>query len=73
VSDGQVGQRVGVGWHGGHCFQCSACRRGDFWGCDNSLTTGLSVDGGYAEYMIARREVLVDIPSELDTYDLNPS
>ena len=72
VSDGQVGQRVGVGWHGGHCFQCSACRRGDFWGCDNSLTTGLSVDGGYAEYMIARREVLVDIPNELDTYEGTP-
>ncbi|MGO8735028.1 MAG: alcohol dehydrogenase [Terriglobia bacterium] len=72
VSDGRVGQRVGVGWHGGHCFKCPACRRGDFWACDNSLTTGLSVDGGYAEYMIARSEVLVDIPHELDTYEGTP-
>ena len=42
VTDREIGQRVGVGWHGGHCFQCSACRRGDFSACEDSLTTGLS-------------------------------
>ena len=56
------GQRVGIGWHGGHCFKCPACMRGDFWACEHSLTTGISVDGGYAEYMIARFEVLISIP-----------
>jgi len=50
----KVGQRVGVGWQGGHCGQCASCRSGDFDACEDSLTTGLSTDGGYAEKMIAR-------------------
>jgi D-arabinose 1-dehydrogenase-like Zn-dependent alcohol dehydrogenase len=68
----KVGERVGVGWHGGHCFQCSACRRGDYWACENSLTTGLSVDGGYAEHMVARSEVLAVIPKELGSVEAAP-
>lgn len=68
----KVDQRVGIGWHGGHCFQCSACRKGDFWACENSLTTGLSIDGGYAEYMVARSEVLSGIPDELTSTDAAP-
>jgi NADPH2:quinone reductase len=40
------GDRVGVGWHGGHCFTCDACRRGDFQGCENAGITGLTFDGG---------------------------
>ncbi|HUW63497.1 MAG TPA: alcohol dehydrogenase [Spirochaetia bacterium] len=72
TTDWQVGQRVGVGWHGGHCFQCSACRKGDFWACENSLTTGLSIDGGYAEYMIARSQVLNYIPDELTSTEAAP-
>jgi propanol-preferring alcohol dehydrogenase len=66
------GQRVGIGWHGGHCFKCPACRRGEFWACEHSLTTGISVDGGYAEYMIARSEVLVSIPDELSSVEGAP-
>ncbi|MDQ7822301.1 MAG: alcohol dehydrogenase catalytic domain-containing protein [Candidatus Eremiobacteraeota bacterium] len=66
VSSWMPGQRVGVGWHGGHCFYCSACRSGDFGACENAKVTGLSMDGGYAEYMIARPEVLISIPEELD-------
>src|SRR5208283_509380 len=72
VSDWQTGQRIGVGWHGGHCFKCPACRRGDFWSCEKSLITGITIDGGYAEYMIARIEVLVKIPQELDSYESAP-
>ena len=72
VNEWQVGQRIGVGWHGGHCFKCPACRRGDFLACKNSLTTGITVDGGYAEYMISRSEVLVSIPEELDSYEGAP-
>jgi len=68
----EEGQRVGVGWHGGHCFKCAACRRGDFWACENSLTTGISTDGGYAEYMTAREEVLVRIPEEMDSIESAP-
>lgn len=72
VTDWKIGQRVGVGWHGGHCFQCRACRRGDFPDCEHSLTTGLSTDGGYAEYMAARSEVLVSIPDKLTPVETAP-
>ena len=72
VTGWKTGQRVGVGWHGGHCFRCSACRRGDFWACENTLTTGLSADGGYAEYMTAREEVLVAIPEGLSSVEAAP-
>src|ERR1051325_6573853 len=54
VTQWKPGQRVGVGWHGGHCGYCDACRRGDFFGCQVShQVTGISFDGGYAEYMTA--------------------
>jgi D-arabinose 1-dehydrogenase-like Zn-dependent alcohol dehydrogenase len=59
------GQRVGVGWHGGHCFQCEQYRRGDFAMCASRKVTGIDPDGGYAEYMVAREEVLAAIPEEL--------
>ena len=72
ISMWQVGQRVGVGWHGGHCFQCSACRKGNFNACEKSLTTGLHLDGGYAEYMIARDEAIVSIPEELTSVEAAP-
>src|SRR5437764_14942276 len=60
-----VGQRVGVGWHGGHCFLCPACRHGDFINCENAQITGLSYDGGYAEYMVAPQEALALVPEQL--------
>ncbi len=72
VDEWHLGQRVGVGWHGGHCFKCSACKKGDFWGCQESLITGITIDGGYAEYMIARSEVLVEITRELDSVEGAP-
>lgn len=62
----KVGQRVGVGWHGGHCGQCRACRQGHGGSCETALTTGLSTDGGYAEYMVARAEAVAAIPADLD-------
>jgi D-arabinose 1-dehydrogenase-like Zn-dependent alcohol dehydrogenase len=67
VDKWKVGECVGVGWHGGHCFKCKECLKGNFWGCEKSLTTGVSKDGGYAEYMTARSEVVVSIPDELDS------
>src|SRR2546422_7481500 len=59
------GQRVGAGWHGGHCFGCDPCRRGDFIVCRNEKITALSFDGGYAEYMIAPAEAVAAIPDGL--------
>jgi D-arabinose 1-dehydrogenase-like Zn-dependent alcohol dehydrogenase len=68
----QVGQHVGVGWHGGHCFECDSCRRGDFINCARLHITGLSGDGGYAEYMLARQEALARFPDGLDAVDAAP-
>jgi D-arabinose 1-dehydrogenase-like Zn-dependent alcohol dehydrogenase len=65
VTNWKVGQRVGVGWHGGHDFVCDSCRRGDFILCDNQKVTGIHFDGGYAEYMIAPAEAVALMPEEL--------
>jgi D-arabinose 1-dehydrogenase-like Zn-dependent alcohol dehydrogenase len=66
------GQRVGVGWHGGHCFICDPCRRGDFIVCRNEKITALSFDGGYAEYMIAPAEAVAAIPDDLPAAEAAP-
>ena len=66
------GQRVGVGWHGGHDGTCIACRRGDFINCANVKVTGFSYDGGYAEYMIAPVEAIARMPEALDPAEAAP-
>jgi D-arabinose 1-dehydrogenase-like Zn-dependent alcohol dehydrogenase len=76
VGDGvtawKPGQRVGVGWHGGHCGVCEACRAGDFVICKNQLITGFFFDGGYAEQMIAPQEALAAVPDSLDSLAAAP-
>jgi D-arabinose 1-dehydrogenase-like Zn-dependent alcohol dehydrogenase len=72
VTEWQEGQRVGVGWHGGHDGTCPECRRGDFRLCRNEKNPGLSYDGGYAEYMLAPVEALVTIPDTLSDVDAGP-
>ena len=59
------GQRVGVGFMGGHCGYCQRCRRGDFVNCQNQPISGTSTDGGYAEMMIAQASGLAAIPDDL--------
>jgi len=67
------GQRAGVGWHGGNCGYCDACRRGDFFACQTfTAITGITYDGGYAEYMIARAEALAMVPDELSPVEAAP-
>ena len=67
------GQRVGVGWHGGHCGYCDSCRRGDFVTCQVApQVPGISYDGGYAEYMIAPAGVLAVMPEGLSAVDAGP-
>src|SRR5213079_32716 len=67
------GQRVGVGWHGGQCGYCGACRRGDFFACETATrVTGITADGGYAEYMIARAEAVARVPEELSAVEAAP-
>ncbi len=68
----KVGQRVGVGWHGGHCFHCQPCRSGDFMLCENEKITGISHDGGYAEYVISPAEAVAALPDELQPDEAAP-
>jgi D-arabinose 1-dehydrogenase-like Zn-dependent alcohol dehydrogenase len=72
VTNWKPGQRVGVGWHGGHDFTCNPCRRGDFINCQNEKITGISLDGGYQEYMIAPAEAVAAIPDDLSAADAAP-
>lgn len=66
------GQRVGVGWHGGHCFKCEFCRRGDFGLCTNEKICGIAYDGGYQEYMIAPEEAVVGLPDGISPEEAAP-
>src|SRR6201999_525910 len=67
VTGWQVGDRVGVGFLAGHCGHCDACRHGDFVHCENQDRTGLTVDGGYAEFMTVKANALVRIPEALSS------
>jgi len=73
VPDWKSGQRVGVGWHASNCGHCDPCRRGDFFACQvELLTTGISFDGGYAEYMVAPAKALASVPDDLNPVDGAP-
>jgi alcohol dehydrogenase, propanol-preferring len=72
VTGWKVGDRVGVGYLGGHCGVCVWCRHGDFVNCANQPWTGTTVDGGYAEVMYARASGLVRIPDGLTSVDASP-
>jgi D-arabinose 1-dehydrogenase-like Zn-dependent alcohol dehydrogenase len=73
VPQWKVGQRVGVGWHGGQCGYCTNCRRGDFFACQTAtLVTGITSDGGYAEYMVAPAIAAAAVPDELSHVEAAP-
>lgn len=72
VTAWKEGQHVGVGWHGGHCGQCPACRVGDFITCDFQQVCGISYDGGYAEYMLAPQDALARVPDGMKSEDAAP-
>ncbi|HET8926166.1 MAG TPA: alcohol dehydrogenase [Candidatus Acidoferrum sp.] len=72
VSEWQKGQRVGVGWHGGHDGTCLQCRRGDFRNCRNLKVPGINYDGGYQQYMVAPSEAVVAIPESLSDVEAAP-
>src|SRR6185503_11204908 len=73
VAGWKVGDRVGVGWHGGHCGYCDPCRRGDFLVCQvAALIPGVSYDGGHADYMVAPAVALARIPEGLSAADAAP-
>jgi len=72
VTGWTLGERAGVGWHGGHCGICDSCRRGDFVTCIKLRIPGISYDGGYADYMVAPAHALARIPEELAAVDAGP-
>ncbi len=73
VAPWKTGQRVGVGWHGGHCGYCDSCRRGDFVTCQIApKVPGISYDGGYAEYVIVPAAAVARIPEELSAEEAGP-
>jgi D-arabinose 1-dehydrogenase-like Zn-dependent alcohol dehydrogenase len=72
VTQWKPGQRVGVGWHGGHCFQCDPCRRGDFMNCKFEKITAIHFDGGYAEYMVVPAEAVALMPDDLPADEAAP-
>jgi D-arabinose 1-dehydrogenase-like Zn-dependent alcohol dehydrogenase len=72
VTAWKKGQRVGVGWHGGHDGTCRECRRGDFRNCRNLKIPGISYDGGYQQYMVAPQEAAVAIPETLSDVEAAP-
>jgi len=72
VTGWKAGERVGVGWHGGHCFRCTACRKGWFINCEQAKITGISHDGGFAEYMVSPVEAVARIPDKLTALEAAP-
>src|SRR5258705_9281561 len=72
VTQWKRGQRVGVGWHGGHCFTCDPCRRGQFILCQFEKITGLGFDGGYAEYVVVPAEAVAAMPDDLPAGEAAP-
>ena len=72
VAEWRIGERVGVGWNGGYCGHCDACRRGNLFACEMSQVTGLTYDGGYAEYFFAPASAVARMPVDLAPKDAAP-
>jgi D-arabinose 1-dehydrogenase-like Zn-dependent alcohol dehydrogenase len=72
VTRWRVGQRVGIGWYGGHCGVCRSCRRGDFLMCEKGSIPGITYDGGYADYTVVPAEALAAVPDTLSSAEAAP-
>jgi D-arabinose 1-dehydrogenase-like Zn-dependent alcohol dehydrogenase len=72
VTGWQKGQRIGVGWHGGHDNSCRWCQRGDFRNCQNLKVPGISYDGGYQQYMVVPLEAVTPVPESLSDVEAAP-
>ena len=67
-----LGTRVGVSWIGGTDGACAYCTNGLENLCDAPTFTGYSVDGGYAEYTLARADFAFPLPEKLDPIHAAP-
>jgi alcohol dehydrogenase/propanol-preferring alcohol dehydrogenase len=72
VTTWKTGERVGVGWFGGADGTCESCRRGDFMTCENGKVSGISFDGGYAEYTVVPAGALARLPDALSFVEAAP-
>jgi D-arabinose 1-dehydrogenase-like Zn-dependent alcohol dehydrogenase len=72
VEGWEVGQRVGIGWFGGNCGYCEPCRRGDLIGCQNMEIPGITIDGGYADYVLVNARALASMPDDLAAVEAAP-
>ena len=72
VTQWKAGQRVGVGWYGGHCGKCEPCRRGDHICCQILQIPGITYDGGYADYVVAPAMALAAVPDSLSGAEAGP-
>src|SRR6266478_4049152 len=72
VARWKIGQRVGIGFFGGEDGVCEPCRRGDIVNCQNPVIPGVTVDGGYAEVIIAEARGIASIPDELSSTEAAP-
>jgi len=73
VAGWKAGERAGVGWNGGYCGFCDCCRRGEFFACQTAThITGVTRDGGYADYLVARSEAVARVPDGLSAEDAAP-
>jgi D-arabinose 1-dehydrogenase-like Zn-dependent alcohol dehydrogenase len=68
----EVGQRVGVGWFGGNCGYCEWCRRGSLIDCENMEIPGITIDGGYADYVVVRAGAMASMPEDLTAEEAGP-
>ncbi len=72
VKGWEVGQRVGVGWFGGNCGYCRQCRRGDLMNCANMDIPGITIDGGYGDYILVKASAMASVPDELSAAEAAP-
>jgi D-arabinose 1-dehydrogenase-like Zn-dependent alcohol dehydrogenase len=68
----EVGERVGVGWFGGNCGYCEWCRRGLLLDCENLEIPGITIDGGYADFVVVRASALASMPDDLASEEAAP-
>ncbi|TDD25554.1 alcohol dehydrogenase catalytic domain-containing protein [Nonomuraea diastatica] len=72
VEGWDIGERVAVGWFGGNCGTCLACRQGDFIHCARMQVPGWAYPGGYAEAVVVPVSALARVPDELSAAEAAP-
>ncbi|MFJ3231473.1 alcohol dehydrogenase catalytic domain-containing protein [Streptomyces sp. NPDC086787] len=72
VTGWRVGDRVAVGWYGGSCGHCDACRTGDTVLCPELSVPGVAFPGGYADSVVVPAMALAAIPDQLTAAEAAP-